>query len=144
MVHVKDEGSQFDAPVETVWAYLQSPEQPGRAHPHSRNTEMKPLTETSFLLTGEQEMGGHWVKTTTRISVFPPLAMSVELLDGPMAGTKRMHIYTPHGPRTAVDVYGEVASTEIPAGQLEPMARQFLEQMFNEDAPAIRAFAAKK
>lgn len=143
MVHVKDEGSHFEAPVEVVWAFLQDPEAHGRSHPRSRNAQMKPLSETSFILAREEEMNGHWIKTTSRITVFPPLGMSIEVLDGPLAGTKMVNVYTPRGSRTGVDVYGEFVSKEIPAAQLEGLARMYLEQAFNDDAPAIKALSSK-
>jgi hypothetical protein len=144
MVHIKDEGSQFDAPVDTVWEYLQTPDAHGRAHTGTRNQQMKPLTENSFELSMEQNMNGQWVRLASRITVFPPVAMTIEALEGPLAGSKMVHIYTPKGGKTGVDVYGDFTSKQIPPAQLEHAVRQSLEEMYSEDSAAIRAFAKAK
>jgi hypothetical protein len=144
MVHIKDEGSHFDAPIETVWAFLQSPPDHGSSHKSVRNAEMKPLTENSFVITQEQNMNGQWVKVANRITVHPPLALVIEVIDGPMAGTKMVNVYTPKGSKTGIDVYGDFQSPQIPAAQLEHAARANLETVFNEDSAAIREFASKR
>lgn len=143
MVHIKDEGSHFDAPIETVWKYVQADDH-GPAHRSTRNQQMKPLTETSFILTQEQNMNGQWVKTANRITVFPPIGLSIEVLEGPMAGSKMINVYTPKGNKTGIDVYGEFMSKQIPPAQLEAAVRGNLETVFNEDSAAIKAFASKK
>lgn len=144
MVHIKDEGSQFDAPVEIVWKYLQSDREHGEAHKTTRNQQMKPLTESSFILSMERNMGGKWTAESNRITVYPPVAMVIETLEGPMAGSKMINIYTPKGPKTQIDVYGDFNSKVVPANQLEHAVRSGLEEAFNEDAPAIRAMAGKR
>jgi hypothetical protein len=105
---------------------------------------MKPLSETSFVLSMERNMGGHWAKESSRITIFPPLGMAIEILEGPLAGSKMINIYTPKGNRTQIDVFGEFTSSTIPANQLEPAVLANLEGAFNEDAPAIKALASKK
>ncbi|HKN06960.1 MAG TPA: hypothetical protein VJ021_05090 [Thermoplasmata archaeon] len=143
MVHIKDEGSHFDAPIETVWKYLNADDH-GPAHKSTRNQQMKPLSETSFILTQEQNMNGQWVKTSNRITVFPPIAVSIEILEGPLAGSKMINVYTPKGNKTGIDVYGEFVSQQIPAAQLEPAVRGNLETVFSEDSAALKSFSPKK
>jgi len=142
MVHIKDEGSHFDAPIETVWKFIQADEH-GDSHRGIRNQQMKPLTETSFITTQEQNMNGQWVKTANRITVFPPVAMSIEVIEGPLTGSKMVNVYTPKGTKTQIDVYGDFTSAQIPAAQLEPAVRGNLEAVFNEDSAAIKSFASK-
>jgi hypothetical protein len=144
MVHIKDEGSHFDAPIETVWAFLRSPPDHGPSHKSVRNAQMKPLSENSIEITQEQNMNGQWVKVANRITFHPPLAVFIEVLEGPMAGTKMVNVYTAKGPKTGIDVYGEFVSAKLPADQLEPAARANLETVFNEDAASIKGFSAKK
>jgi hypothetical protein len=105
---------------------------------------MKPLTETSFVLNQEENMNGKWVKTSNRVTVFPPLGMSIEVLEGPMAGSKMINIYTPKGNKTGIDVYGEFVSPHIPSNQLEPAVRSNLEAAFNQDVAGLKTFVAKK
>ena len=142
MARIDDhEGSQFDAPLETVWKYLQAPDAHGRAHTASRNRQMKPLTETSVLVSWEQNMNGNWVKVANRITFFPPLGVAAEMVEGPLAGSKMLTVYTPHGPKTEVSVFGDMQSSAVPAAQLEPMVRATWERVFNEDSAGIREFA---
>jgi hypothetical protein len=144
MVHIKDEGSHFDAPIETVWAFLQSPPDHGASHKSVRNAERKQLSENSVLISQEQNMNGQWVKTANRITFHAPLAIVIDVVEGPMAGTKMVNVYTPKGGKTQIDVYGDFVSPVLPAAQLEAAARANLETVFNEDSAAIKEFHAKK
>lgn len=144
MVHIKDEGSHFDAPIETVWQYLQDGQAHGSAHRETRNHQMKPISENTILLSMEQNMNGQWVKVANRITNYPPVGLAIEVVEGPLAGTKMLNVYTPKGNKTGIDVYGDFVAKQVPAAQLEPMVRANLESVFNEDATAIRAFAGKK
>ena len=144
MARITDqEGSKFDAPIEVLWKYLQDPSAHGDAHRSSRNRAMKPLTDTSFVVSWEQNMNGNWVKVANRITVFPPLGMVAEALEGPMAGSKMFTVYTPHGAKTEVSVYGEMQSPVLPPAQLESAVRSGWEMAFNEDSAGIREFAKR-
>ncbi|MCI4336141.1 MAG: hypothetical protein L3K17_02960 [Thermoplasmata archaeon] len=143
MVHIKDEGSHFDAPRETVWKFLQSNDAHGASHTGTRNQQMKPINETSFVVSMEQEMGGHWVKVANRITILPPVAMAIEVIEGPMTGSKMINVYTAKGNKTGIDVYGEFTSAQIPAAQLESAVHANLAEVFEQDAAAIKAFASK-
>jgi hypothetical protein len=144
MVRLNDEEkSLFDAPIDVVWKYLQHPEAHGSAHANSRNRSMKPISETSFVVSWEQNMNGTWVKVANRITVFPPLGMAAEAIEGPMAGSRMFTVYTPRGSKTEVAVYGEIQSPTLPAHQLEPMVRAAWEMAYNEDAAGLKAFAKK-
>jgi len=143
MVHVKDEGSTFDAPLDTVWKYLQMPEDHNRTH-KSRNFRSKPLAENMMEMSWEANIGGSWVPLRTRLTALPPVGVAIEMLEGPMAGSKFFNIYTPMGARTGITVVGEFTSKMVPPAQLEASVRGFLEQVYNEDAAAIKALASKK
>ena len=144
MARINDqEGSEFDAPLETVWKYLQHPEAHGNAHKGSRNRAMKPLTDTSFVVSWEQNMNGNWVKVANRVTVFPPLGMVAEAIEGPMAGSKMFTVYTPHGEKTEVSVFGEMLGAGVPPPQLEPTVRKFWEMAYLEDNAGIREFTKR-
>jgi len=127
--------------LDVLWKYLQHPEAHGNSHRGTRNRAMKPLTDTSFVVSWEQNMNGNWVKVANRITVFPPLGMVAEAVEGPMTGSKMFTVYTPHGDKTEVSVFGDMQAAGVPAGQLEPMVRGFWEMAFNEDSAGIREFA---
>jgi hypothetical protein len=61
-----------------------------------------------------------------------------------MAGSKIFTVYTPHGTKTKVDVYGDFQSAVIPPAQLEGAVRGFLAGVFDEDSEALRSFVARK
>jgi hypothetical protein len=140
MVHIKDEGSHFDAPLETVWKYLQDGERHNATH-QSRNYSMKPIGENVMELSWEMNMNGSWQKIKTRTTVLPPLGVAIEMLEGPMAGSKFVNLYTPAENRTGITVIGEFTSKMIPPAQLEGAVRGFLEQVYNEDAAALRSLS---
>jgi hypothetical protein len=104
---------------------------------------MTPLTDTSFVVSWEQNMNGTWVKVANRITVFPPLGMVSEALEGPLAGSKMFTVYTPHGPHTEVAVHGEMQSSVVPPAQLEEAVRAAWAAAFEEDSAGIRDFAKR-
>ncbi|EQD60537.1 hypothetical protein B2A_03642, partial [mine drainage metagenome] len=113
MVHIHDEGSEFDAPLDAIWKYLEDPAH-GLAHKDRRNGERKLLGENTLELSFEQEIDGRWTKGRNRITLFPPLGYAVELLEGPFAGSKAFTIFTPQGKKTRVTVTGEYVSSTVP------------------------------
>jgi hypothetical protein len=143
MVHIKDEGSHFEAPVDVVWKYVQNADLHNETH-KSRNFSMKPLSENSMELAWEQEMPGGWQKIKTRTTMLPPVGLAIEMLEGPMEGSKFFNIYTPAGKSTGITVIGEFSSKTIPSNQLEPVVRGFLDQVFSEDSAAIKQLAHGK
>ncbi len=144
MVHVRDEGAVFDAPVEVVWQYLNSGPTHAGAHKTIRNRVAQPAGENAQIATMERHWNGHWVKVVSRITRLPPLGMVQEFLEGPFAGSRAFLVYRPEGDKTRVDVYGEFTSPTIPTKDLEQAALKWLAESYDEDVPALRAFAAKK
>lgn len=144
MVHVKDEGSAFEASVDTVWKYLQSETEHGDAHKGRRNFKRKSLGPNAVELSWEQEVDGKWVKSANRLTMLPPVGFSVEPLEGPLAGSKFYNYYTPKGNRTEVTVVGEYTSKVIPTAQLEQAVLANNEKVFKEDSEGIRAFMMKR
>lgn len=73
-----------------------------------------------------------------RISMFPPVSIVSELLDGPLEGSTMVYLYSPKGLQTQIDVYGEFTSKTLPANEIESAARARLASEFSEDVPAVR------
>lgn len=144
MVHVRDEGAFFDAPVNVVWEYLNSGPTHAEAHKTIRNRVAQPAGENAQIATMERNWNGQWIKVVSRMTRLPPLGMVQEFLEGPFAGSKAVLVYTPQGSRTRVDVYGEFTSPTIPEHEIEKAALKWLAVSFDEDAPAVKAFAAGK
>ena len=144
MVHIKDEGSTFDAPIDVVWQYLQSDMEHGQAHKSRRNVTSKELGPNAIELSFDQEVNGQWVRSTARLTMLPPVGFSVEPLDGPLSGSKFYNFYTPRGDKTEVTVVGEYTSKMIPATQLEQAVLANNEKVFREDSEGIREYRSKR
>jgi hypothetical protein len=144
MAHIEDLGSQFDAPLDAVWKFLQSPDDHGSSHKDRRNVEGAPDPEGGLRTSWEQNVNGNWVKVVNRVTMFPPVAVMVQSLEGPLAGSKFLMYYRANGAKTIVNVVGDFHSAMIPPAQLEPMVLASLESAYNDDNAALRHFAAKK
>ena len=144
MVHLEDLGSQFDAPLDTVWKFIQSDGDHGQSHANRRNIQGAPAPEGGMRVSWEQNVQGNWVKVVNHVTTFPPIAMMVHSLEGPLAGSKFMFYYKPDGHKTGVNVVGDFHSAVIPPAQLEAMVMASLEEAYNEDNASLRRLAAKK
>ena len=146
MVFVRDEGSEFDAPIDVVWEYIFGGEGHDASHRTTRGGKMKALFKGPFVLQykAERRYGNRWVPETMRITFFPPVATVQELLDGPLAGSKWTYIYSPHGRKTRIDALGEFRSKKYKAAELKRVAVRFLANEFEEDEPHVRRLARSK
>ncbi|HTT26224.1 MAG TPA: hypothetical protein VMH90_04590 [Thermoplasmata archaeon] len=143
MVHLEDLGSHFDAPLDTVWKFLQSPDDHGRSHAGRRNIQGAPDGPDGMRLSWEQHVEGNWVKVANRVTMFPPVAMLVHSVEGPLAGSKFMMYYRPDGARTVVNVVGDFQSKMIPPAQLQAMVLASLEEAYNEDNASLKRLVAR-
>lgn len=138
MVYIEDEGSQFEASIQTLWRYLGSGEPHAAAHRSARNHESKPNGQHSMINTSEWNWNGNWVRASDRYTMEPPLGGVREFVEGPFAGSRMFTVYTPRGDATGVKVFGEFTSPTIPPRELEAAVRGWLQEIFNEDAPAVK------
>ena len=139
MVYLKDEGSEFDAPIEFVWKYIFGGEAHDSAHKTTRNPRFKKLSDITIEYASERYLRGKWAPDRMRISMFPPVSVVTEWLEGPLAGSKLTYVNSPVGDKTRIDDYGEFTSETLPTNEVEAAAREFLETEFEADAPAIKA-----
>ena len=143
MVYVKDEGSVFDAPIDFVWKYIYGGLDHDSAHKTTRNPKFEKVSDITFIYGSERYLRGKWAPDRMRISMFPPVSVVTEWLEGVLAGSKLVYVYSPAGNKTRIDVYGEFTSKTLPPHEVEAAAREFLEAEFDADAPMIRARAPK-
>jgi hypothetical protein len=144
MVHIEDLGSEFDAPIDMVWKYLDSPADHGPSHSDRRNVQGAPDPSGGLRLSWEQNVQGSWVKVVNHVTMFPPVAMMVHSLEGPLAGSKFLMYYKPNGTKTGVNVVGDFQSPNVPAAQLEPIVRASLETAYNEDNATLKRMSSRK
>jgi hypothetical protein len=144
MVYLKDEGSVFDAPIDFVWKYIFGGEAHDSAHKTTRNPKFGKVSDITILYGSERYLRGKWAPDQLRISMFPPVSVVTEWLEGALAGSKLVYVYSPDGEKTRIDVYGEFKSKTLPPQEIEAAAREFLESEFRDDAPTIRAAYLKE
>jgi hypothetical protein len=143
MVYVKDEGSTFDAPIDFVWKYIFGGEGHDSSHKTTRNSKFEKVSDITIIYGSERFLRGKWAPDRMRISMFPPVSVVTEWLEGVLAGSKLVYVYSPQGTKTRIDVYGEFTSKTLPASEVEAAAREFLQTEYDADAPVIRAQASK-
>lgn len=139
MVYVKDEGSVFDAPIDFVWKYIFGGEDHDSSHKTTRKPTFEKYSDITLLYASERLLRGKWMPDKLRISMFPPVSVVTEWLEGALEGSKLVYVYSPEGDQTRIDVYGEFTSKTIPAAEVEAAAREFLDREFADDAPVVRA-----
>lgn len=139
MVYLTDKGSEFDAPIDFVWKYIFGGEAHDSAHKTTRNPKFKKVSDITIEYASDRYLRGKWSPDRMRISMFPPVSVVTEWLEGVLAGSKLTYVYSPNGDKTRIDVYGEFTSQTLPTSEVEAAAREFLETEFEADAPTIKA-----
>lgn len=135
MVFIIDEGSEFDAPLEKVWklseAHLRDA---ARIHPGGRNYKTENVSNNAATTTWETLIQDQTMKNMIKVTRFYPLGVAIELLEGPMTGSKFFNYYIPNKNKTGVTVVGDFKSPMInDETHLRQAVLSFLEQAFNED-----------
>ncbi|HZY71437.1 MAG TPA: hypothetical protein VFF67_10740 [Thermoplasmata archaeon] len=139
MVRVVDQGSHFEAPIDKVWKLIEAHQHDmDGVHPGSKNIKQAMEGPNQAVAAWTVEMNGRDTPMKIRVTPLPPLGQAIEVLEGPMAGSKFMNYYTPRGNKTEVTVVGEFASPMIPESQLEGAVRQFLNDAFDQDSAYLR------
>lgn len=138
MVYLKDEGSVFDAPIDFGWKYIFGGEAHDSAHTTTRNPKFEKVSDVTIIYASERQLRGKWAPDRMRISMFPPVSVVTEWLEGALAGSKLVYVYSPAGEKTRIDVYGEFTSKTLPPEEVEAAAHEFLETEYSADAPVIR------
>ncbi len=132
MVFLRDEGSEFDAPLERVWALFGSKE-------NHRHASMQGLRATpadgpnAHFLEWTAVARGVAVPIKARITLYPPLGFVMEYLEGPLTGSREFEYYVPHGERTGIVVVGEYRSSVLSEELLRSVMEEALGAAFEED-----------
>jgi hypothetical protein len=134
MVYIVDEGSEFNMPLERLWEYL-----PSETHKHSAKVISRELQGNVLTLTSEREVDGKAVRSKLRITMYPPLGIVQEHLEGPTAGSKVFSYYTRKGDKTAITVVGEYKMAGASDESTMKAVKQMLERSFDEDVATIKS-----
>ncbi|MDH2901917.1 MAG: hypothetical protein PXY39_13190 [archaeon] len=132
MVYVLDEGSEFDAPLERIWKYLQAEDE--HEHRAIKRISVEMQGENTVVVENEVTMENlPPVRNKIKMTMFPPFGFVQEYIDGPMAGSKAFQYYTPKGNKTGVTVVGNFVGMGMDDDSVKRAVLQLLGLAFNED-----------
>lgn len=134
MVYIVDEGSEFDMPLEKLWEYL-----PSETHKHSARVISREVQGNVVTLTSERDVDGKAVRSKLRLTMYPPLGVVQEHLEGPTAGSRAFTFYTRKGDKTGVTVVGEYKMAGMSDEGTKNAIMQNLERNFDEDTANLKS-----
>lgn len=140
MVFIRDDGSVFHAPIDTVWEFVGSGDRHASAHAH-RNVRRDRGPGNVGTYSWEQAFDGAPVRFTMRWTVFPPLGIAYEVLEGPFQGSTFFLYYHAQGAETGVGIVGEFRSPTVPDAELPAAVDRFFATEFEQDRAAIEGRA---
>ena len=138
MVYVKDDGV-FDAPLEKIWRYIQDAEN----HVHETILRQKILEEkgnTVKLRVETFNARGGKEEQVWKMTMDPPFAHELEVLEGSTKGTKQTHVYVPMGEKTKVIVVGDFQAPGADDETIRKGTLDYLAKVFDEDSRSLRNF----
>ena len=148
MVFVEDSGSVFDTQLDMVWKLGEAHIKEGnRIHPNTRNNKSEILNETTFINSWEQvdDANGQNIRMKIRGTMYYPLGIAFEILEGPFVDSKYFVYYIPiDNNKTGVTVVGDFKSNMIPEDKIKPIVLGFSERVFNEDVTYLKTMIRKK
>jgi hypothetical protein len=134
MVYIVDEGSELDMPLEKLWEYL-----PSESHKHSAKVISRELQGNVLTLVSERDVDGKAVRSKLRITMYPPLGVAQEHLEGPTAGSKVFTYYTRKGDKTSITVVGDYKMAGANDEGTKKAVMQMLGWSFDEDVANIKS-----
>ncbi|MDQ3961281.1 MAG: hypothetical protein M3230_02240 [Thermoproteota archaeon] len=148
MVFIEDSGSVFDAQLDMVWKLGEAHIKEGnRIHPNTRNNNTEILNETTFINSWEQvdDAKGQNIRMKIRGTMYYPLGIAFEILEGPFVDSKYFVYYIPiDNNKTGVTVVGDFKSNIIPEDKIKPIVLDFSERVFNEDVTYLKTMIQDK
>jgi hypothetical protein len=148
MVFIEDSGSVFDAQLDMVWKLGEAHIKEGnRIHPNTRNNNTEILNETTFINRWEQvdDAKGQNIRMKIRGTMYYPLGIAFEILEGPFVDSKYFVYYIPiDNNKTGVTVVGDFKSNIIPEDKIKPIVLDFSERVFNEDVAYLKTMIQDK
>lgn len=129
MVYLIDEGSIFDAPIDKIWKYLPSE---GHLHP-SANVVNREVSGNTVIITAERNIMGKLTKTKVKNTLYPPIGIAQEYLEGPAAGSRAFAYYIPKGDKTGITIVGDFQMIGMDEQGTKNAMMEQLQVSFDED-----------
>ena len=145
MVFIEDRDGVFDAPIDKVWELAKAHSTEGaKIHPDAKNVTTEMINEQVFINSWEEEVNGQPVKIKMKGTIFYPLGVAFEAIEGPFAGSTYFIYYIPQeNSKTNVVVAGDFRSQSIdPVVDDEERLRDIIlskfEKVFHEDCEYLK------
>jgi hypothetical protein len=145
MVFIEDRQGIFDAPIDKVWNLARAHSTEGsKIHPGAKNIVTEMINERIFTNSWDEEINGQTVKIKMKGTIFYPLGVAFETIEGPFAGSTYFIYYIPMDDnKTNVVVAGDFRSQSIDPTvgddkRLRSIVLSTLEKVFNEDCEYLK------
>jgi len=145
MVFIEDREGVFDASIDKVWKLVQAHIKEGsKIHPSAKNVVTEMLNDNTFINSWNEKISGQTVKIKTKGTMFYPLGVAFEMIEGPLAGSTYLIYYIPRPDnKTGVVLVGEFRSTSIDPTvgdeeRLRSMVLSTFEKVFYEDCEYLK------
>ena len=129
MVHLLDEGSVFDAPIEKIWRYMASED---HRHPSMTNVTRE-VSGNSVIITAERTVMGKSVRVKIKNTLYPPVGYVSEHMEGPTAGSRAFFYYIPKGEKTGITVVGDFVISGLDEKATRDVVMAQMQVVFDED-----------
>ena len=145
MVFIEDRESIFDAPIDKVWRLAKAHSSEGsKIHPSFKNIETRMLNDNTFINSWYENIHEQAIKIKMKGTLFYPLGIAFEMIEGPFAGSTYFIYYVPTSDnKTKVVVAGEFRSASIDPTvgddeRLRSIVLSTLEKVFDEDCAYLK------
>jgi hypothetical protein len=145
MVFIEDREGVFDASIDKVWKLVQAHlKEASKIHPSAKNVVTEMLDDNTFVNSWYEEINGHSIPIKAKGTMFYPLAVAFEMMEGPFAGSTYIVYYIPRPDnKTGVALVGEFRSSSIDPTvgdeeRLRSMVLSTFEKVFYEDCEYLK------
>lgn len=96
MVFIEDRDGIFNASIDKVWKLVQAHVADGaKIHPGFKNIETEMENDNTFICTWEENVNGQTRKMKEKGTIFYPLGIAYEFIEGPFMESKYFVYYIP-------------------------------------------------
>jgi hypothetical protein len=145
MVFIEDREGVFDAPIDKVWKLAQAHFTEGsKIHPGAKNVVTEMINEQTFTNSWEDKVNGQTIRIKMKGTIFYPLGIAFETIEGPFSGSTYFIYYIPKNDnKTNVVVAGDFRSTSIDPTvgddeRLRSIVLSTFGKVFNEDCEYLK------
>lgn len=110
MVFIEDREGVFNASIDKVWKLVRAHvSDSGKIHPRFKNIATDMESQNVFICSWEEDINGQTKKMKEKGTIFYPLGVVYEFMDGPFTGSKYFVYYIPQEDnKTRVILAGEL------------------------------------